>query len=92
VSDDALELNTNHSAIPLNALKGLVMEWIAAKLQLPGTSERVLLFTPYPISGDEHTFIGNRESITNCTMTINRRPVPVFTHWMPLPPNPVEPA
>jgi len=66
------------------------MEWIAAKIQLPKKSERVLLFTPYPISGDEHTFIGNTESITTCIVTINKKPVPVFTHWMPLPPDPEE--
>jgi len=71
-------------------MKGQEMEWIAAKIQLPKKSERVLLFTPHPISGEEHTFIGNKESITTCTVTINKKSVPVFTHWMPLPPDPEE--
>jgi len=69
-------------------MKGKEMEWIAAQKELPDESERVLLFTPYPISGDEHTFVGNLESITTCTARIKRKLVPVFTHWMPLPPKP----
>jgi len=64
------------------------MEWIATQKELPNESERVLLFTPYSVLGDDHTFVGDKESITTCTATIKRRLVPVFTHWMPLPPGP----
>jgi hypothetical protein len=64
------------------------MEWIAAEKELPDESERVLLFTPYQVLGDEHTFVGNLESITTCTARIKSKQVPVFTHWMPLPPDP----
>lgn len=72
----------------MNAVKGKEMKWINAKQKLPNESERVLLFTPYPFFGDDYACIGNRESITTCTARINRRLVPVFTHWMPLPSKP----
>jgi len=72
----------------MNAIKGKEMEWIAAVNELPDESERVLLFTPYPVLGDEHTFVGNKESIITCTARIKKKQVPVFTHWMPLPPEP----
>lgn len=62
--------------------------WIAIQEQLPDTAERVLLYTPYTVLGDDHTVVGNRESITTCTTRVNCRQVPVFTHWMPLPPTP----
>lgn len=64
------------------------MNWIATNDALPDESERVLLFTPYPVLGDEHTFVGNKESITTCTARIKSKKVAVFTHWMPLPPEP----
>ncbi|MCM2357127.1 MAG: DUF551 domain-containing protein [Geobacteraceae bacterium] len=72
----------------MNAMKGKEMKWIAAKDELPNASERVLLFTPYPVFGHDYACVGNKESITTCTVRINRRQVPVFTHWMPLPPKP----
>ena len=64
------------------------MEWIDATLQLPQERDSVLLFTPYTVFGNEYTFVGNRESISECTARINREVVPVFTHWMPLPEKP----
>lgn len=64
------------------------MDWIDAKNELPNESERVLLFTPYPLLGKDHTFVGNKESIITVTATIKKQRVPVFTHWMPLPPEP----
>jgi len=72
----------------MNAMEGKAMKWIAAKNELPNESERVLLFTPYSVLGDDHTFVGDKESITTCTATIRSKRVPVFTHWMPLPPEP----
>ncbi|MBT0665665.1 DUF551 domain-containing protein [Geobacter pelophilus] len=74
----------------MNATKGTAMKWIDANEKLPAESERVLLFTPYPIFGDDHACIGNKESITTCTARINRKKVTVFTHWMPLPPLPTK--
>ncbi|MDD5284990.1 MAG: DUF551 domain-containing protein [Desulfuromonadaceae bacterium] len=64
------------------------MKWIDAKDGLPNDSESVLLFTPYPIFGDDHTCVGNKEGLTKCTCVINKEQVPIFTHWMPLPPKP----
>jgi len=64
------------------------MTWIDAKVELPDDSERVLLFTPFPVFGDDHSCIGNKESIRTCTTNINKKRVSLFTHWMPLPPNP----
>jgi hypothetical protein len=64
------------------------MKWIAAKDELPQESERVLLFTPYPVFGDDHACVGNKESINACTARINKKQVSLFTHWMPLPPGP----
>jgi len=72
----------------MDAKKGKDMKWIAAKDELPQESERVLLFTPYPVFGDDHACVGNKESIAACTARINKKLVPVFTHWMPLPPEP----
>lgn len=68
------------------------MIWIDAKKRLPSDSERVLLFTPYPFFGDDYACVGNKESITTCIADINSEKVPVFTHWMPLPPKPKVPA
>jgi hypothetical protein len=64
------------------------MEWIDAAVALPNECERVLLFTPYPIFGEDYSCIGNRESIKTCTTRIGSKEAPVFTHWMPLPPKP----
>lgn len=66
--------------------------WIPTTDRLPEGSERVLLFTPYRVLGDDHTCIGNKESICVCTTCINRKEVQVFTHWMPLPPAPTPPS
>ena len=66
------------------------MDWIATTDKLPEDAERVLLFTPYPVLGDDHTCVGNGECISACTPCINRKRVPVFTHWMPLPPVPTK--
>ena len=66
------------------------MNWIATNDALPDESERVLLFTPYPVLGEDHTFVGTKESITTCTAKIKKQQVAVFTHWMPLPPEPGE--
>lgn len=66
--------------------------WIPTADRLPEESERVLLFTPYRVIGDDHTCVGNKESITTCTASVNRKRVPVFTHWMPLPPKPEPPS
>ena len=72
----------------MNARKGKDMNWIDAKEKLPAESERVLLFTPYAFFDDVYACVGNKESLTTCTARINRKLVPVFTHWMPLPPKP----
>ncbi|MEI6206192.1 MAG: DUF551 domain-containing protein [Desulfuromonadales bacterium] len=64
------------------------MEWIDVREKLPDESERVLLFTPYPIFGGDYSCVGNRESIKTCTTRIGKKEAPVFTHWMPLPPKP----
>ena len=64
------------------------MEWIEAKVKLPGECDRVLLFTPYPIFGNDYSCIGNKESIDVCKTMIDLKMVPVFTHWMPLPEKP----
>jgi len=72
----------------MDEMKGKEMKWIAAKDEMPDESERILLFTPYPIFGDDHACVGNKESIMTCTARINRKMVPIFTHWMPLPPKP----
>ena len=66
----------------------MAMEWIDTKFKLPDESERVLLYTPYRIFGEDYSCVGNRESITACKTRINRKNVPVFTHWMPLPDKP----
>lgn len=66
------------------------MEWISTKTKLPSEGERVLLYTPYPIFGDDYSCVGNKESIKACTTRIGAKTVPVFTHWMPLPEKPSE--
>lgn len=64
------------------------MEWIDAGVTLPNESERVLLYTPYPIFGNDYSCVGNLESIKTCTTRIGKQEAPIFTHWMPLPPKP----
>lgn len=64
------------------------MEWIDAEVQLPKEYERVLLYTPYPVFGDDYACVGNLESISTCSTVIGNEPVPVFTHWMLLPGKP----
>jgi hypothetical protein len=66
----------------------MAQEWIDIEVQLPKESQRVLLFTPYPVFGEDNACVGNRESIEICTTDINRKAVPLFTHWMPLPERP----
>ncbi len=68
------------------------MEWISTKVELPCEGERVLLYTPFEVFGDDHSCIGNQEGIRNCTVSVQGEMVPVFTHWMPLPQWPVVPA
>jgi hypothetical protein len=76
----------------MNATSQNKMEWIATKDKLPDDTERVLLFTPYQVLGDDHTCIGNKASISTCIASINQQQVAIFTHWMPLPPTPVQHA
>lgn len=66
------------------------MEWISIHEQLPSEEERVLLYTPYEIFGDDHACIGNCESIKSCKTRCGKQEVPMFTHWMPLPAGPAE--
>lgn len=61
------------------------MEWISTETKLPDDGTRVLLYTPYGIFGDDHSCIGDKESINTCTMKRGHKAVPIFTHWMPLP-------
>ena len=39
----------------------MAMEWIDAEVQLPKETQRVLLYTPYPVFGDDYTSVGNLE-------------------------------
>lgn len=64
------------------------MTWISIAQQLPADGQRVLLYTPYPFFGHDHSCVGDRESIVTCTVSKDAREVPIFTHWMPLPPRP----
>jgi Protein of unknown function (DUF551) len=66
----------------------MAMEWIDTEVQMPRECQRVLLYTPYPVFGDDDTCVGNRESIAACTTKVGRNPVRIFTHWMPLPEKP----
>lgn len=60
------------------------MEWISISEQLPREEERVLLYTPEDVFGDDHACVGTRAAILNCQ--------PLFTHWLPLPIGPSTPA
>ena len=64
------------------------MKWISIDQKLPADGERVLLYTPYPVFGHDYSCVGDRESISACTVNEGAREVPIFTHWMPLPPKP----
>ncbi len=64
------------------------MKWISTKKKLPREGERVLLYTPYRVFGDDYSCVGDRESIVICTKRIGNDKVPIFTHWMPLPARP----
>lgn len=66
----------------------MASEWIDTEVQLPKEYQRVLLYTPYPVFGDDCTCVGNLESIAACTTNVGRKPVRIFTHWMPLPEKP----
>ena len=66
----------------------MAMEWIDTEMLLPKEYQRVLLYTPYQVFGDDYTCVGNLESITVCTTNIGKKPVRIFTHWMPLPEKP----
>jgi len=67
------------------------MRWIDTRDEMPSESERVLLYTPYPVFGDDYTCVGNGECLTTCTSIKNGKQIPIFTHWMPLPPKPDQP-
>lgn len=69
----------------------MAMEWVDVEVQLPQENQSVLLYTPYPVFGDDYTCVGNRESISVCTTNVGRKPVRLFTHWMPLPEKPYFP-
>ena len=60
------------------------MEWISVNEQLPREEDRVLLYTPEKVFGDDHACVGTRAAILSCQ--------PLFTHWLPLPTGPFTPA
>lgn len=64
------------------------MKWISIDQKLPAEGQRVLLYTPYPFFGRDYSCVGDRESISACTIHEGSRELPIFTHWMPLPPKP----
>jgi hypothetical protein len=68
--------------------RSLQMEWISIEQKLPHDGQRVLLYTPYPFFGSDYSCIGDRESISTCTINEGTHRSPIFTHWMPLPPGP----
>lgn len=59
------------------------MEWISINEQLPREEERVLLYTPANVFGDDHACVGTREAILSCQ--------PLFTHWLAIPTAPSSP-
>lgn len=61
------------------------MEWISTKIALPAESERVLIYTPFDVFGDDHACVGNRAAILSCNTDQGGRTLPIFTHWLPLP-------
>ena len=56
----------------------MATEWIDTEVQLPRESQRVLLYTPYPVFGDDYTCVGNLESISACTTKVGKKPVRIF--------------
>ncbi len=64
------------------------MKWISIDDRLPTVGERVLLYTPYRFFGEDNACIGDAESVSLCTAVISGKTVPIFTHWLPLPPLP----
>lgn len=64
------------------------MQWFNVKDKQPDDLESVLLYTPFDFFGEAHSCVGNIEGLRNCTTKIDKKIVPVFTHWMPLPPKP----
>ncbi len=66
----------------------MAREWIDAQVRLPDERERVLLYTPYEVFGEDYTCVGNFESIKACTKRVGSKNVRIFTHWMPLPARP----
>jgi hypothetical protein len=65
--------------------RSLAMKWFSVTETQPKNGERVLLYTPYGFFGEDHSCIGDLESISTCCATISGKTVPIFTHWMPLP-------
>jgi len=65
------------------------MKWISIKDKLPEDNRPVLLFTPFEYFGELHSCVGNSESIRSCTVKSGKSKTPVFTHWVPLPENPL---
>lgn len=61
------------------------MEWISVSSALPEANERVLLFTPFDIFGDDHVCVGSREAILTCSRSQAERTIPLFSHWLALP-------
>lgn len=61
------------------------MVWIDADVQLPKEYQRVLLYTPYRVFGDDFACVGNLESLAACSTVVENEVVPLFTHWMALP-------
>jgi hypothetical protein len=64
------------------------MKWISIENELPDDGQRVLLYTPYPFFGQDCSCVGDRDSISTGMINEGSRQVPIFTHWMSLPPGP----
>lgn len=64
------------------------MVWIDAEVQLPKECQRILLYTPYRVFGDDYACVGNLESLTTCSTVVDNEVVSLFTHWMILPDKP----
>ncbi len=61
------------------------MGWISIEERMPENGERALLYTPFEVFGEDHSCIGDKESIISCKTRLCGKVVPLFTHWMPLP-------
>lgn len=64
------------------------MGWISIEERMPANDERALLYTPFDVFGEDHSCIGDKESIITCKTRHRGKCVPLFTHWMPLPARP----